>query len=389
MGSHIQGSAPQDRIDLAVTQKYKVGKRIGRGCYGVVFEVQRTTVNPDGSLNLNHYAMKKVLSAFKSADEAQKVYREIMYLYEFGNHENILKIHDVMTSRDDRHLYIFTDLLDSDLQKALRVKALSRVHRIFITYQMLRALLYIHSALVVHRDVKPSNILLRKTCEVQLADFGWAREAPCEGESELMTDYAGSRWYRCPEMLLGSRSYNIPVDMWALGCITGEMYGDGEAVNPGSSTIDMIEKIIELTGKPILVDILALEAPRAQLTLEPVMPGPAHRPVEARFPNEPAEMHDFITLLLQWNPQKRLTAQEALSHPFVNSFANPDDEPVFGRRATLEIMDGRKMGINRYRDQIWADAMGVQGAKDRVIKAKKKELEEEVERERLMEMGLA
>jgi len=365
-----------ETIDKGVLKRYAIDKRIGRGCYGVVWSCQAVVQNQ--KKEPANYAIKKILHCFKNSDEARRTYREVNYLMEFSEHDNIIKIKDVMCSADDQHLYLVFELMASDLQKALRVRALQKVHRCYVTYQMLRALKYIHSAGIMHRDVKPANILITNTCETRLTDFGWAREAPCAGDG-LMTDYAASRWYRAPEMLLGGLRYTTAIDMWAAGCIAGEMYNNGAALIPGTSTIDMLDKIIEYTGKPSEGDIISMQAPRAQQSLDPVPSQPPYSPIESVFPGESAEFHDFIELLIQWNPEKRLTATEALSHPFLACFHDPDCEPTFGRRVCLEIHDGTMLTANRYRDLIYADAIGIEAAKTRVALDKTKDLQNEAD----------
>lgn len=351
-----------ETVDKEVTRRYHVGTRIGRGCYGVVFEAQ-AIIGEDA--HERPLAIKKILNAFRNGVDAQRVYRETMYMKAFCDHNNIIKIRDVLCSKDDRHLYLVMDLMDSDLQKAIRVKALQRVHRELVAYGILRALYYMHSANVMHRDVKPANVLLTKNCDAKLADFGWAREAPSPGDGVVLTDYASTRWYRCPEMLFGASYYTTAVDLWAVGCITGEMYGDAPLLN-GTSTFDMFVKTVDLIGKPSEDDIESLEAPLAALALEPLPPGPPHEPMEARFPKESPEMHDFVELLVQWSPEKRLTAAEALEHPFVGSHHNPDDEPAFRQAHRLEIPDTEVVSPNWYRDQVYADAIGIEASRRKV-----------------------
>ena len=103
-----------------------------------------------------------------------------------------------------------------------------------------------HSGGLVHRDLKPSNILLDSDCLAKLADFGLARSIASinQGSGQaIMTQYVATRWYRAPEILLGSSSYSKAVDMWSIGCILGEMY-TGKAIFPGTSTLNQIEKIL-------------------------------------------------------------------------------------------------------------------------------------------------
>ena len=121
----------------------------------------------------------------------------------------------------------------------------------------MRAFKYLHSANIIHRDLKPSNILLDSDCLAKLADFGLARSIASVNQSvaePIMTEYVATRWYRAPEILLGSSKYTKAVDMWSVGCILGEMYF-GKAIFPGNSTLNQVERILELLGKPTKEDI--------------------------------------------------------------------------------------------------------------------------------------
>jgi serine/threonine protein kinase len=105
---------------------------------------------------------------------------------------------------------------------------------------------YIHSAELIHRDVKPSNILLSSQCALKLCDFGLMRSlAEPEGPSPVLTDYVATRWYRPPEVLLGSTHYATSFDMWSAGCVLGEML-IGQPMFHGTSTMNQVEKILEV-----------------------------------------------------------------------------------------------------------------------------------------------
>ncbi len=126
------------------------------------------------------------------------------------------------------------------------------VHKRYVMYQLLKGMKYMHSGELIHRDLKPSNILLDSECLVKLADFGLARSIASVNQSvsePIMTEYVATRWYRAPEILLGSSKYTKAVDMWSIGCILGELYA-GKAIFSGNSTLNQVEKIIELLGKP-------------------------------------------------------------------------------------------------------------------------------------------
>jgi len=350
-------------VDSDVSRRYSIDKRIGRGCYGVIFEAREIF-----GAGCPPRAIKKILHAFRNQVDAQRTYREVSYSLAYGGHRNIVEAYDVLCSADDRHLYLVLGLMDSDLQKSLRAGKMDPIHCSFITYQLLRALKYIHSSAVMHRDVKPANVLLNSDCQAKIADFGWARSSPlnfrggvrgldmADGDGS-MTEYAGTRWYRSPEVLLGGQLYTVAVDLWAVGCVVGEMHRRSPLLG-GTSTIDMIDKIVDTVGKPSAGDIAALETPYANFVLDCLPSEPPRKPIHEVFATEPPVLIDFVQLCLQVSPYKRITAQEAMEHPYVGSFHNPDDEPTFGRRIALTLPDEEEFAASRYRDQLYADVIG-------------------------------
>lgn len=142
--------------------------------------------------------------------------------------------------------------METDLHAVIRGNIMEDVHKRYVMYQLLKGMKYMHSGELIHRDLKPSNILLDSECLVKLADFGLARSIASVNQSvsePIMTEYVATRWYRAPEILLGSSKYTKAVDMWSIGCILGELYA-GKAIFSGNSTLNQVEKIIELLGKP-------------------------------------------------------------------------------------------------------------------------------------------
>lgn len=255
----------------------------------------------------------------------------------------------------------------------VRANILEGIHKKYIMYQLLKALKWIHSADVLHRDMKPSNLLLNSDCFLKVADFGLARSISSLDKNNVanpvLTDYVASRWYRAPEILLGSTKYTKGVDMWSLGCILGELLG-GKPMFPGTSTMNQLDRIMEVTGRPSADDIEAIKSPFAATLLESV-PRTSPRSLDDMFPHAEKDALDLLRQLLQFNPEKRITAEESLQHPFVAQFHNRDAEPVMDRKVNIPIDDDTKFDIDVYRDQLYDD-----------IQRRNQELEQSKEKKR-------
>jgi mitogen-activated protein kinase 15 len=131
-------------------------------------------------------------------------------------------------------------------------------------YQLFKATKYLHSANVIHRDQKPSNILLNQECHMKMCDFGLARSLTHEAHEDeqtnpALTEYVATRWYRAPEILLASPKYTKGVDMWSLGCILGEMLL-GAPIFPGTSTFNQLERILKYISQPTKQDVDSIES---------------------------------------------------------------------------------------------------------------------------------
>merc|ERR1712046_123558 len=144
-------------------------------------------------------------------------------------------------------------------------------------------------------------------------------------------------------------------------------------------TQDMLDYMIDMLGKPTQHDIEELEAGcrYAQMMLESLPLEAPRRSIPMRFANESKQFIDFLQLLIIMNPAKRLKAQEALEHPHMANFHNPDDEPVFGRRISLPVPDYDLKTLTRYRVQLYADYLGLPKAKIELEDLRRKELKEE------------
>lgn len=295
-------SVEDDEIEPHVLKKYEIVKRVGKGAYGIVWKVKNKKTGEDA-------ALKKIFSAFQNETDAQRTYREVMFLTQF-NHPNVIRLQNVIKASNEVDIYLVFDYMESDLHKVIQAGILQEPHKQYILYQLLRALKYLHTGNLLHRDLKPSNCLLDSACELKLCDFGLARtleQVSEEAANPVYTDYVATRWYRPPELLLGSPKYDKPVDMWAVGCILGEMQG-GKPMFPGSSVTSQIDLVLQITGKPSEKALQSLNAPYAAAILEQ-LPQPKKHSLRDLYPQASDECIDLLSKLLVFNPNKRLTVE--------------------------------------------------------------------------------
>ncbi|NWT12253.1 MK15 kinase, partial [Vireo altiloquus] len=301
-------------------------------------------------------AVKKIFDAFRNRTDAQRTFREIMFLQKFGEHPNIIKLLDVIQAENDKDIYLIFEFMETDLHAVIKKgNLLKDIHKCYILYQLLKATKFIHSGNVIHRDQKPSNILLDAQCCVKLCDFGLARSLSQlreEQPSPALTEYVATRWYRAPEILLASRNYTKGVDMWSIGCILGEMLL-GKPLFPGTSTMNQIEQILRVIPAPSPEDILALQSEYKASVINH-MSSRQRVAFEEIFPSStPLPALDLLKKLLVFNPDKRLTAEEALRHPYVNRFHCPSKEPSLDFDVILPLGDDVQLSVAEYRNKLY------------------------------------
>ncbi|XP_039110077.1 mitogen-activated protein kinase 15 isoform X3 [Hyaena hyaena] len=345
-------------VDHHVAQRYLLKRRLGKGAYGIVWKaVDRRT----GEV----VAIKKIFDAFRDKTDAQRTFREIMLLQELGDHPNIIRLLEVIRAENDRDIYLVFESMDTDLNAVIRKgRLLKDIHKRFIIYQLLRATKFIHSGGVIHRDQKPSNILLDASCLVKLCDFGLARSLggiPEGPEGPALTDYVATRWYRAPEVLLSSSWYTPGVDMWSLGCVLGEMLR-GRPLFPGTSTLHQLELILDTIPPPSKEDLLALGSSYSAS----VLPRPGPRPrqtLDALLPPDtPPEALDLLKGLLVFAPDKRLSAAQALQHPYVQRFHCPAREWTMDSAVRIPVLEGAQLSAPEYRSRVYQVKSSVKGA---------------------------
>ncbi|KAI0529197.1 hypothetical protein KFK09_001744 [Dendrobium nobile] len=292
---------------------------IGRGAYGIVC----AAVN---SQTREEVAIKKIGSAFDNRIDAKRTLREIKLLRHM-NHDNIIAIKDIIRPPQRENfndVYIVYELMDTDLQQIIRSnQPLTDDHCQYFLYQILRGLKFVHSAHVLHRDLKPSNLLLNANCDLKIGDFGLARTT---SETDFMTEYVVTRWYRAPELLLNCSEYTAAIDIWSVGCILGEIV-TREALFPGRDYVHQLRLITELIGSPDDTSLGFLRSDNARRYVKQLPQYPRQR-FCARFPNTSNGAVDLLEKMLVFDPSKRITVDEALCHPYLASFHELNEEPV-------------------------------------------------------------
>jgi len=334
-----------EHLDDHILQKFDIKKRIGKGAYGIVW---RVAYKQTGKV----YALKKIFDAFSNATDAQRTFREVKFLQQLNDHENIVKLYSIYKADNDKDLYLVFEYMETDLFAVIKADILEEVHKAYVVYQLVKALKYLHTAGVVHRDIKPSNLLLNSECLLKVCDFGLARYVRGE-DNPVLTDYVATRWYRAPEILVGSVCYTAAVDMWSVGCIIGELILR-RPMFTGSSTQNQLEKIIEVVGYPTAQDIASMQSQYAATMIQEIKKRPDPSWNE-RFPGANPLALDLIQKLLTFNPSKRLTVEECLNHPYLEEFHDEADEPACTIQIVMDMdgNHGERGSVDDYRKRLY------------------------------------
>lgn len=278
--------------------------RIGQGAYGIVYKAQNTQ-------NKEIVAVKRIKFETREEGIPASAIREIALLKEL-KHQNIVKLYDVVHSQHT--LTLIFEYCDWDLKRLMqsRENPLSENEILSFTYQLLCALQFLQSKCIIHRDVKPQNILINRKMELKLGDFGLARSTFIPVD-ELSTEVI-TLWYRPPEICLGCKDYGFPVDIWSAGCVVAEMI-NGEPLFPYQSNAEMIAAFQYIFGSVRFKEVFPDSEITDVLDITPDGVG-----VESLIPNASETLKFIVRSLLELDPSKRASVDEMLSNPIFTPF---------------------------------------------------------------------
>mmetsp|Transcript_5606 Transcript_5606/g.20389 ORF Transcript_5606/g.20389 Transcript_5606/m.20389 type:complete len:475 (-) Transcript_5606:272-1696(-) len=335
-------------------QRYRTHEIVGKGSYGVVCSATDTRTG-------QKVAIKKINDVFDHVSDAIRILREIKLL-RLLKHPDIVEIKHILlppSKGDFKDIYVVFELMETDLHQVIKANDdLTPEHHQYFVYQLLRAMKYIHTANVFHRDLKPKNILANADCNLKVCDFGLARVAFSDAPQVIFwTDYVATRWYRAPE-LCGSffTKYTPAIDMWGIGCIFAEILL-GKPLFPGKNVVSQLELITDLLGTPTADVVNKVRNEKARRFLQ-TMPKKPAVPFQQKFPGVKDDALSLLARLLAFDPAARPTAAEALQDPYFKKLSKPEREPSASPISKLEFdFERRKVSADEVRRLIYEEIL--------------------------------
>ena len=297
--------------------KYEVIGIVGEGAYGIVYKCKNKETG-------KYVAIKK----FKETEDklVQKTMKRELAMLQMLRHENIVEFHESFVNKGN--FFLVFEYVEKNLLEVLEESpnGLSpKLIRSFV-YQMCKAVSYLHKNNMIHRDVKPENLLIDENLNLKLCDFGFARKIKLNKQNnnvDTMTDYVATRWYRSPELLLSGGIYGPEVDYWAIGCIMGEL-ADGNPMFPGENEVDQLDCIIKILGN-LPEDLVNMYYENPIYNEKELIKIKKPETLEKRYLGilSPTAI-DFMKGLLELDPSKRLNGDTVFKHKYFKIFMDEE-----------------------------------------------------------------
>ncbi|CBY07129.1 unnamed protein product [Oikopleura dioica] len=321
--SRVDRRKSLNEIGFGKLETYRKGVVLGEGTYAVVYK-------GTSSLTSHKVALKEIRLDEEEGYSCTTI-REISLLRGLKQ-SNIITLHDIVHTKN--MITLVFEYSDCDLKwymEHVKIVDMNDV-RIFL-FQMLRGLSYCHARRILHRDLKPQNLLINKKGELKLADFGLARAKSIP--TKTYSNEVVTLWYRPPDVLLGSIEYTTSIDMWGVGCIYYEMVA-GKPLFPGSTPDDQLEKIFKILGSPTEATWPEAKGLASYKTRKgtKIYPGEDISPMVSRLDRHGRNLlHKFLA----YETTKRIGAKSAMQHPFFKVLGSEihllkDDVPIFKTR---------------------------------------------------------
>lgn len=283
--------------------QYTQSQMVGHGSFGVVFQTQLLPSNEIA-------AIKRVLQdkRFKNRE---------LQIMKLVHHRNIVDLrYYFYTNNDKNELYLnlILEFVPETLYKASHYYVSKRLSMPALevklyTYQMFRALNYIHSQGICHRDIKPQNLLINaETGVLKLCDFGSAKIL---NPAEPNVSYICSRYYRAPELIFGATNYTTKIDVWSAGCVMAELIV-GQPLFPGESGVDQLVEIIKILGTPSREQIKSMNPNYTEYKFPQIKP----IPLSKIFKKMSNDCIQFLVRVLEYSPIDRISCIEALADAY-------------------------------------------------------------------------
>ncbi|CAF1668876.1 unnamed protein product [Adineta ricciae] len=315
---------------------YTDTKVIGNGSFGVVYQAKIVHSN-------EQVAIKKVLQDKRFKNRELQIMRRL-------DHQNIVQLKYFFFSSGDKlkeevYLNLVLEFIPETVYRVARhyTKQKQTIPLLYVKlymYQLFRALAYIHSFGICHRDIKPQNLLLDpETSVLKLCDFGSAKQL-IKGEPNV--SYICSRYYRAPELIFGAIDYTCYIDVWSSGCVFAELLL-GQPIFPGESGVDQLVEIIKVLGTPTREQIRQMNPNYQEFRFPQIKAHPWHKVFRNRTP--PMAI-DLVCRLLDYTPATRLTPLEACAHAFFDELRDPDTRLTNGSLPLLFNFSQHELSIN-------------------------------------------